>query len=115
MMTGPFDVNDPEDITYEVEVRVYALFEGDASFAILFSTFTSIGRAVRRGIILSLTPSLRRRVDIADTVFRERPVAATTSAMFALFCQFFTNDSYGYGAFAVLPLFLDMHFFCHNA
>lgn len=109
-------MNEPVTVWFDdVDGVVQTLFCGAASFAILFSVPTSIGRAVRRGIILSLTPSLRRRVDIADTVLRERPVAATTSAMFALFCQFFTNASYEYGALDSLPLVLDMYFFWHSA
>lgn len=92
--------NDERDVIVDEADVTY----GCASFAMRFSAATSTGRATRRGIILSLTPSLRSRVDIAETVLRERPVAATTSATFVDFCQFFTKASYEYGADFVLPL-----------
>jgi hypothetical protein len=114
MVTRPFDVNEPvtlcvnDEVDWEVDYAV-------ASLMILFSAPVSTGRDVRRGIILSLTPCLRSLVDIADTVLRDSPVAATTSATLLALVQFFTKASYEYGALPVLfPLFFDIRRFWHG-
>ena len=82
---------------------------------IRFKELASTGRAVLRGMCFSLTPSLRSLVDMADTVLRDSPVAATTSATVLDFVQFLTNASYEYGVLLLFPLDFDMGLFCHGA